>query len=100
MTERDVNLNHIQARKQADELRMHAEELRSILSEYHEVLLGLESVWSGPSSRQYLDSAQMKTRGLKQIPNRLDTVAQAIDKTAALYRQTEMQKLRAQHPVR
>ena len=100
MTEQDINLNHAQARGQADELRALAEELREILSEYHEVLHSLESVWSGPSTRQYLDGAQTKTRNLGRVPGRLDELAQAIDKTAALYRQAEMQKLRAKRSIR
>lgn len=96
MRERDIELNYADARRQANQLRMHAEELQSALTEYRLALETLGGTWAGPEAAQYISAAQRKTRNLERASSRLDELALAIDKTAAVYRRNELQRLSAQ----
>ncbi len=85
MNTNQVLLDCNAARQQAAELREQAREVNKSISTYSATLDELEQVWTGMSARTYLTKARKHIDILKQVPARLEQIADAIEKTAALF---------------
>ena len=95
MTEGRINLRCDEALAQAQQLRAQAASLEDAKRQLERELEELESYWEGEESRVFAQKARQRMNKMQGTSKRLHDLAEAITKTAQIYRRNELAKLAA-----
>lgn len=90
MSKADINIHYEEAMREVRRLHGLSEELQEEVGSAESLFDAIEAQWEGMNSRRYLAAARSRIHRMRQVSSRLESLAEAIRKTAEVYRRNEM----------
>lgn len=92
MAEGGINICCDDAMRQAALLRVYSDNLMHAISQYAQIVGELACNWEGNSSEVFISRAEDRMSQMRKAAVRLYELANAINKTVRLYRESELAK--------